>query len=1612
MHLLGISIPLLYILLWIHISLGAEFFSMMAPNILRVGNEETIVIQAHGYKKHIPLQVTVQSFPRKDIQLFKTTTHLNESNNYLATAHIKVPSSYISKQSDKQYVYVQVQSQSVMELEKAILVSPHSGYLFIQTDKTIYTPNQNVNYRIFSTDTHLEPTQRFVIVSIQNPEGITVFESKRHINDGFERFSFKIPELVTVGIWKIVAAFQDAPKEEYTAQFEVREYVLPDFSVELQTDTSFFYYKNEELVVNIKASYLYGENVNGYAVALFGLYKDFMTVLQKSLQIVQIEDGKGKVILKKSILESIGSMNEHLGSFIYVNVTVFSSGGDYVQTHKTGIKIVSSPYSIAFTKTSRYFKPGMPFRFTVSVTNPDMTPANKITVSCKDGKGTTSEDGLAMLSINTEGNSKELVVDVSTAVDGLHGEQAKARMIAKAYEPAKPFHNFLHIDVRTIDVGTDLDVNLHIKSTSDEIRKEIKYVTILVMSRGKILQTKIENKTDQTVTAVRINVSPDMLPSFRIVAYYYLSYNQPNYIEIVSDSIQMRMRRSCKGTLNIISKENSPTYSPKDTASFSLTGDPGATIGLAVVDKAVFTLNNKYKFTQDKIWDAVESKDIGCTAGSGANALSVFQDAGLDFTTTTGIETPARKDFNCSLEQLGRSRRSIMIFEAKRKKANESPAHLRPCCLAGMQDSPMALSCIKRKDHVRMEKECVDLFFECCQHAEELRAQHSEDLESARFDDSECEDCIPDDDVELRSFFPESFYFETVKLKSSDESTTFSLGIPDSITSWVLQGVSISKNKGICVSKPYEIVVYKSFFVDLKLPYSAVRNEQVQIRAVVYNYEQRTLTVRVRFPYVENTCSLATKTSAYQETVMIPAKSSRAVKYVVIPLKETVNIEVIVQERSRGISDRVRKTLRVQPEGKINRIKRHSEILNPEGGSKLIYIPKTPLTRMVPDSEASNFISIQGDIMAETFLGTLDDTFLGKLIYVPSGCPEQNMFRTSPNVILTQYLDTLGKWETVGAEKRKQAIRHITEGYNTQITYLNPDGSFLGNTWLTAYVMKIFAMASNVVPINNMLICNSAKWLIDKQTKNGDFPEKESLFSRRLQGGYFESDASSSLAAFVLIALSEVESKCNNSDIMKAIKKAERYLEVQLPNLKDTYSVVISSYALALVSNTKDSNKIDQFADKDKTFWPVNNDPASLYTVEATGYALLQKLKLKKYEESHQIAKWLVEQRHFGGGYQSTQATVVAMQALAQYKIDIKTEENVNLNVKLFIEGRSNPVSFTITNENAYLERTVKASANKELKINSTGTGKGTITVMTVYYSFLSDEEQCNGFNLHAQVEEIKEGTYRLIIRARYTGSVPATMSIIEVTMLTGFKANIDDLNKLKGSIENYIMDFQANTINGSIIIYLKEVSNTEDVVIGFLIQQELNVGLLQPADITIYEYYELARRCSTFYNIPDESDQLRKLCKGSACKCAVGNCGALTKITSDITTDRLSENACAIGVDSVFKVLITSSERKASYDYHNATILDVIKEGSDALDPRSQNNKRQFISHMACTDSLHIKTNTQYLIVNYYSDLWESERVYLFSNQTFFVLWPEDGAFTQILNSFSDDMKTAGCKT
>ncbi|CAM4693299.1 unnamed protein product [Caretta caretta] len=1630
----------------------SHLYTLITPNVLRVDSEEKIVVEAHGLTTPTEVTITVHDFPLKRLILYQVKTNLNSDNGMMGTAIIKVHTKD-PKKDGKQYVAVQAKSPQ-FNLEKVVLVTFHSGYIFIQTDKTIYTPGSTVYCRIFSMGHQLEPVSKPVIVEFQTPEGIIVKRESVSSSSkvGIFPMNHRLPEIINLGTWNIVARYEDSPQQSFSAQFDIKEYVLPSFEVTLEPSEKFFYIDgNEDLRIHIHARFLYGKDLDGTAFVLFGVkIGDEKKSIPQSLKRIEILDGNGEAELTRAMLQArFVDLRELIGHSIYVTVTVLTqSGSDMVEAERTGINIVTSPYQIHFTKTAKYFKPGLPFELMVYVTNPDGSPAARVPVKVDGSQDSrlTQGDGTAKLVINTPGEKSQLDITVKTDHRDLpENRQAHNSMMAEAYQTQGGSKNYLHLAVTTTEIrpGDNLLVNFHLQTSSQSIVNKNMYFTYLILNKGKIIRAGRQAKqASQILVTMSLPITPDLIPSFRILAYYHVGNS-----EIVADSVWVDVQDTCMGTLVVkgATEADNRIHKPGSSMKIKVEGDAGARVGLVAVDKGVYVLNKKHKISQTKIWDTVEKSDIGCTPGSGKDNKGVFADAGLSLETSIKISTPLRSDPECP-QPAKRQRRSVQLIEYKANKtADYQDQAVKKCCEDGMYENPMGHSCEKRAGYILDTAECKKAFLDCCNYIKTIRDERQRELHLELSRSYIDEGFLQDEDITSRSHFPESWLWQVEQLtqppnKDGISSKTMNVFLKDSITTWEVLAVSLSETKGICVADPYEITVMKDFFIDLRLPYSVVRNEQVEIRAILYNYQDDKIKVRMELIHNPAFCSASSSKAKYRQILEIEPMSSRAVPLVIVPLELGLHdVEVKAAVWDSYASDGVKKKLKVVPEGMRITQTVISTVLDPAaaGGEQVTKVKAPDINDIVPNTEPETKVAINGNPVAQIVENSIDGAKLGHLIVVPSGCGEQNMIRLTPTVISTHFLDSTHQWEKMGVDRRAVAINLIKRGYTQQLAYKKPNHSYAAylsspsSTWLTAYVAKVFSLASKLVAIDSQVICGAVKWLIlEKQKPDGIFHENAPVMSKSMMGGYQGAEPEASLTAFVLVALLESKDICNAQvpSLKNSINKAGEYLARRYPSLRRPYTVALTSYALALMGEL-DSEKVLMSTSTEGNRWEDTN--THTFSIEATSYALLALLHMKKYELVRPIVRWLTEQKFYEGGYGSTQAIIMVFQALAQYQIDIPLHQELDLEVSVLLPGRANPLMYRIEYETAMVLRTVETRLNKDFVVRARGTGQGTLTVVTVYNAKIpEDTSQCKNFDLRVSVREAQnakrpEGALRSVfirICTRYLGVVDATMSILDVSMLTGFSPDLDDLTRLSRGVDRYISKYEIDrspSDRSTLIIYLDKVSHMEEECLQFKAHQFFEVGLIQPGSVKVYEYYSLVDQCTIFYRLPKESGFLNKICHGDVCRCAEENCFLQHKMRGPITLNKRIEMSCESGVDYVYKTRLVGTEESNSYDTYMMNILRVIKTGTDE-NPLGET--RPFVSHVKCRESLRLEPNKDYLIWGLSSDLWDLKTniTYIISKDTWIEKWPKEEdcqeedfqILCQEFDEFSQAMTMAGCPT
>uniref|UniRef100_A0A5F8G402 Uncharacterized protein n=1 Tax=Monodelphis domestica TaxID=13616 RepID=A0A5F8G402_MONDO len=1500
-----------------YIYLLVSFITLITPNVMHPEREETILVEAHDLTSDMTFKLTFYDFPKKKHLSDEIVFTLDSSNRTVR----------VETNPDKSWQYVTIKVKSSQsEVEKVVLISHHTGYIFIQTDKPIYTPGSTVLFRIYTLDIHLKPVSKYFHLDIQ------VFHISTCLSSNPCSF------LLSFGTWKIVARYEDAIKRTFSTEFEIKEYVLPSFEVTLEPSEKFFYIDgNDMLEIDISARYIYGKPVDGVAFVLFGVMKDgHKEGLPHSLQRV------------------------------HVRISPYVLPCDMVEAERRGISIVTSPYQIHFTKTSKYFKPGIPFEFMVFVTNPDGSPATEVpvlghllTVDSAQSRVKTLEDGRAKLIINTPGDQTTLSINVSTADPRLPDErQAIATMVINAYRTFRGSQNYLHIGVSSsvVKPGDHLHLQFVLKNTNIDVQNQIKNIFYLVWTNLIVKHGQQIRGLGQTTVSMTLEVESDLIPSFRIVAYYYVSVS--GHKEIVADAVWVDVKDTCIGSLVVkaATRADDMIHPPSVAMKLKLEGDPGASVALVAVDKGVYVLNKK-KFTQEKVWNTIEEGDLGCSPGGGQDVLEVFTDAGLSMKTTVGIETPLKSELACKPLGRRRRRRSLQLLEEKAAKVSQyQDQELRRCCEQGMNRNPMNYNCEKRTYYIVDESEaCKEAFLNCCRHIQDLKDKllRPDDLILARSDLDE--EILSEEKIASRSRFPESWLWDVEhlavnsKMNNKLASKIFTIYLKDSITTWEVLAVSVSKTKGICVASPYEITVMKDFFIDLKLPYSAVRNEQVEIRAVLYNYNNRyPIKVRVELLYNPAFCSSSTVNKRYRQTLTIEPSSSRVVPLTIIPLMLGMHdIEVKAAVWGAYVADGIRKTLKVVVSP--GPFPREYRIYNEQN----VLVKAADLENMVPGTESETQVIIQGNPIADIIEETIDGKGLSEYLRLPEGCAEQTLSKATRTIISTHYLDSTQQWDKVGINRRKESINYIKEGFAKMLTFKKSDHSFAtfpqnpSSTWMTAYWVKVFSMASGIMNIDRYSLCGSVNWLIlQRQRLDGSFFDTATQYSYIMVSTFFYGKVGvSTLTPPILIP---------SQSLNETINKAVNFLAQKYPQLTQAYEVTLASYALALMGRLDNESVLlnavrDHWEDKKSVY----------YSIEATSYGLLSLIHLKKFQMATEVAQWLMLQKIYEGTYGSTQSLVMALQALAEYQQKAPRHKNDSLEISLHLPGRQSAISYRIDYSNSLLSQRAE-----------------------VCYDLLFP---------------------------RFLGVTDAAMTILDVSMLTGFSPDIQDLNLLSSGIERYISKFEINkspSDRGTLIIYLDKVSHKEEECIKFKAHQFFEVGLIQPAAVKIYEYYALENRCTQFYHSTKAEGQLNKICTGEVCRCAEDHC-----FMQENQDQIREETACHPGVDfgNVTRTIITGMILKM-------VSISFFPLGSD---DSAEGKERDFISHVRCRDNLRLEIGKDYLIWGATSDLWKKSEVsYIITQDTNIEKWPnneeckdqKNQKLCEDLDHFTKEM-TFGCR-
>jgi hypothetical protein len=315
------------------------------------------------------------------------------------------------------YVLVRALSQDpVLSFDKTVRVvlTTKSLSVFVQTDKPVYRRNEDVHIRIVAVDSSLLPTaSQDVTVDIKNPQDITV--DRIHLtseSSGIKKHKLHLGPGPMEGNWRIVAKYGYKAQSKSEYRFQVEDYVLPKFDVQI-FPPKFVRVKAKQplLEFTVKAMYTYGEGVAGQVTITLGVLtssNNTIAVFKKSVFRLSSQD-RG---VKELHFPNEGYAVFPLGERLYISAElVDEASGARQKTVDTSAQFTDNPIRLDCDLSPPYYRPNLSLQIKVRARYPSgsLVPNAMIHTGVHQGQQkTTDGDGIASFQVNPQQSTGDL----------------------------------------------------------------------------------------------------------------------------------------------------------------------------------------------------------------------------------------------------------------------------------------------------------------------------------------------------------------------------------------------------------------------------------------------------------------------------------------------------------------------------------------------------------------------------------------------------------------------------------------------------------------------------------------------------------------------------------------------------------------------------------------------------------------------------------------------------------------------------------------------------------------------------------------------------------------------------------------------------------------------------------------------------------------------------------------------------------------------------------------------------------------------------------------------------------------------------------------------------
>jgi hypothetical protein len=1171
-----------------------------------------------------------------------------------------------------------------------------SRQVMLSSDKPVYQPGQTIHVRSLALrrpDLRPVPGEETTF-TFTDPKGNVIFKRQTKTSDyGIASADCPLADEIIEGQYIIACTVGNTPSR---LAVEVRKYVLPKFKLGVTFDRT-YYTPGEQVTATIEAGYFFGKPVAGATVEAEA------TLSEKGMKPFHMvgarTDAAGRATFSFRVPQGLGQDPEgdqrrmggpgrapgqpDIQTRLVVRATVTDSAGQK-QAKESSVIAATSPLRIEVIPENGSLVPGLLNHVYVLTTYADGRPARtRITGLGPRGDEATRTDelGVAEVSIVANGNGLDTTV---TAEDDT-GLRATTRVQLSAEQLAQDF--LLRTDKAVYDGGDTMTVTI----LGGGLPRP---VFVDLIKDGQTLLTEAEPANGQGV--LQIDLPPEASGTLQLCAY------RMNLDGVQLSKTRTLFVRPAQG-LRIKAMPDRAEYRPGHTAKvrFELLDKAGkparGALSLAAVDEAVFSVLQQapgseaqvFGLDQDLLrpvqtiypWspdmpaagrdrleqalfartvrttsESLQASAWGATGGrnwpAAGEPLASHQTSPHTLTTSSFVAESQRVE---NLRHQGMNRivaawlilgvclvllAYVLMWVYIRVWRVIEVVHilLGSVVLLGL----IVIFLVPNfKMGAALPGEAVAMRDDVPRTAGAAPPLPQQSNDKGPTYGGSRAGSSPEP-IRVREEFPETLLWRPQLITDDNGRADLDIDLADSITTWRLTASAVTADGRLGAAQT-GLKVFQPFFVDVNLPVSLTRGDEVAVPVVAYSYLDKPQTVELSLAaddWFEPLDAAARK-------IELGPREMRSLSYR-LRVKKVGKHALEVTARGGDLADAIKRTIDVVPDGRRVEFVTNGSLAEPVGS--IYTVPDNAI-----EGSAKLFVKLYPSSFSQLVEG-LDGIF-----QMPYGCFEQTSSTTYPNVLALDYLHQTNQ---AASEVRARAEHYIQLGYQRLLGFEVSGGGFdwfgrpPANRTLTAYGLMEFQDMAKVYPVDPRLMERTRAWLLKQRGADGSWAAESHMMHGDPAHGQNRDMAKLSATAYIAWAV------FSGAGTTADIGTTAQFLLAHRPeSIDDPYILALIANALqAMDTGGRDAlpylerlDSLKKEADGDRYYYweqPANSRTAFYGagrsgSVETTAVATLALLHRNDYPETtRRSLGWLVKQRDARGTWPSTQATVLALKAL------------------------------------------------------------------------------------------------------------------------------------------------------------------------------------------------------------------------------------------------------------------------------------------------------------------------------------------------------------------------------